>query len=405
MPTLSNIVGPNTIGAIERDAQDRELRRRTINNQERRLDASLGLQALGQDRAERQFQFDRKKFNTQQQVQIDEQNNRVGMAALLAVKSQTDQGADFDTALGRVTDTLGDAFIGDGMDNFNQIIPLAQQDLSGTISAIATQAGFDNPIQAPTTKQRDAAFVAPGDIATQREIVGRSNSGVTVNLGGDTPELEKQRAKLGAQRLSKIAEDSAAAIDTLQSLDTLDAIDVKTGAGEDWKLGFRQFGESINNIFGADLPIDEQAITNAEAFNAASGKMLLNVMSTQKGPQTDQDRAFIATTLPRLGNTEDARRFITNGLRANAFRKLEKEEFINRYLDENEGARVSKAEREWRSFLRETPMVAPPGTLIDDVNPNMPIYYFQFRDSVKSRQPNVSDTAILAKWREETERK
>jgi hypothetical protein len=216
-----------------------------------------------------------------------------------------------------------------------------------------------------------------------------SKSSTTINLGDKGVGKEQEElAKIRAKQLSQYQEDRDIAIDVNQSLDVLENIDVNTGALEPAKQGLAAFGKA----FG----IDTSGIANvsaAEAFNAEAKKMVLSVKATQKGPQTDKDENTIASTVANLGNTKEGNQFVINSSRALSNRKIERADFFDNFLDENET--LKGANRAWAKFKRSTPMVS--SKLKSPLG--LPVFFYEFEKKVRNANPDASRADILEAWR------
>lgn len=208
-----------------------------------------------------------------------------------------------------------------------------------------------------------------------------------VTIAGEKSE-QQELGKLRVQSFAALQGRAQTAREQLTSLDVLDAVDVRTGRSEPLKLALASFAES----FG----VDASAIADVPAgqiFTAESAKLLLNVLSTQKGPQTDADRNFIATTLTRLGNAPEANEFIQRSARAQFERTIDEEQFMETWLDQNntlDGARVS-----WNKMKRDVPFVSKH---VKDPD-GLPIFFFQFRQAVADANPGASDAEIQEAWK------
>jgi hypothetical protein len=242
----------------------------------------------------------------------------------------------------------------------------------------------------PTTLERNlsAAGLQPGTPEFQEAVIANvTKAGTQVNIGGGNKEQE-ELAKIRAQDLRGVREKGEQALDTIASLDILDAIDVETGA----LAPAKQALAAIADGFG----IDASGIANVsggQAFAAESGKLILKIMATQKGPQTDTDRRQIASTIASLKNKEGANKFINQSTRAFSRRALEQSDFFNGFFEQHDTTKG--AAKAWRDFKRDTPMVSrtvktPEG---------LPVFYFSFRDRVKEANPDASEADIQQAWR------
>ena len=134
-----------------------------------------------------------------------------------------------------------------------------------------------------------------------------------------------------------------------------------------------------------------------QAFNSVAGKAVLDIMSTQKGPQTDKDQERIAKTLPKITNEKDANEFNLNSLKALNFRRIEMAEFYEKEFEEK--GTLKGADKAWRDFKAKTPMLS------DNVkNPStgLPMFFHEFKSKAKESNPAATDEQLIKAWRELT---
>ena len=62
----------------------------------------------------------------------------------------------------------------------------------------------------------------------------------------------------------------------------------------------------------------------------------------------------------------------------------------------DEGMKPSQINKEWRDFTASTPNLSNVITGPD----GLPMYYFQFKDIARERQPGITDSEIAEAWRE-----
>lgn len=237
----------------------------------------------------------------------------------------------------------------------------------------------------------------PGTVEFQNEILRnlRKPTATTVNVstGKGLAKEQEELGKLRAQDLAGIRARADEATSTISSLDILENIDVETGSLEPAKQAVASVAESFG--INADGLAN---ISAGEAFNAESKKLVLKIMATQKGPQTDTDRREIEKTIANLKNTKAGNQFIINSTRALAERAMEQRDFYNNYLDENETTKG--ANKAWNDFKRNTPLVSrnlrtPEG---------LPVFYYKFSKDVRAANPNASEQEILQAWRDQDKR-
>ena len=228
----------------------------------------------------------------------------------------------------------------------------------------------------------------PGEPKFQKEFakqMEKQGAGTTVVIGGASEQ--KELGKLRVQNYAGLQARALTAQNQLASLDILDSIDVRTGKLEPLKQSMAAWGES----FGMNTKRLAN-VSAGEAYTAESGKMVLNVMASQKGPQTKDDMIQIRTTISGLGNTEEANQFINSSARAISLRTLEERDFKQEWLQEKDT--LDGADKAWNDRKRGTPMIAknlktPEG---------LPMFYFQFKQYLIEKNPDMTEDRVRQLW-------
>jgi len=222
-----------------------------------------------------------------------------------------------------------------------------------------------------------------------------------VNVGaGETSELKEMGKRL-AENFYETQNKGEVARDMLFSLDKLSGMDdLPTDALAPLRLSVGQLANAVNI---PDETIKEYLNTNpsqGQAFIAETASMVLKIMATQKGPQTNEDRIQIQKTIADLGNTPQANRFINNSARAIARRDVDRAEFEQEHYDKTGSAKG--ATKAWRKSLGGAPMISK----YQKSSTGLPLFYHDFVDAVKNEPQNidVSNKDILAAWKEQEEK-
>lgn len=248
----------------------------------------------------------------------------------------------------------------------------------------------------PTSLQRNVE--ATGLIRGTPEFQEAIQKGITraplVQVGSAVSPEQKQLGKDRAISLAALREKGNEAENQIHSLDILDAIDVKTGIFAPMKQALSAFAR------GLGVNADNLAnVAAGQSFTAEAGKLILKVLSTQKGVQTEADRAAIAQTINKLGNVPEANVFINNSARASARRLIEKRDFFNNFLAENKT--LKGADKDWNARMRNTPLISKNRKDAD----GLPVFFFKFRDRVLALTPPETDPdkpsveeQILEEW-------
>ena len=190
-----------------------------------------------------------------------------------------------------------------------------------------------------------------------------------------------------------LVERSNEAEQKISGLRQLQNIDVATGFGQQFKTDAARLFKFMG-FEGSEKLLDVN-IANVQSFNAVVGKMVLDTMATQKGPQTKEDQLKIAETLPNITNEADANRFILQSVEAIERRNIEREQFWTKYLDENET--LNGVRSAWNKYKNSVPMVSD-----SILNPDtgLPMFYFQFEQQLQKHNPGVTRQQTIDKWKE-----
>jgi len=255
--------------------------------------------------------------------------------------------------------------------------------------SISDQAKNKFEVPKLTTLQQNlmAAGLKPGTPEFAQETLNSiRKSGININTGeaGEEKELAKNRVK----KLAELQDRADSAQGVLDAVSQLENIDVNTGALEQGKVAIA----SILEGFGVDASSIAN-VTNAQAFESVSERLLNDVLSAATGPQTDADADRVRKTLASIKDTPGAVGFKNNSLKSMALRQVEQRDFIENQLDE--GSNLTKANKAWREFKKKTPMVnsalkGPDG---------LPVFFFQFKENAEKARPGISSDEIIKAWR------
>lgn len=192
-----------------------------------------------------------------------------------------------------------------------------------------------------------------------------------------------------ATRYNKVydeADEAAKQLETLKLQKVAVDRGLQTGALEPLRTGAAAFAESLG------IPISPkrlEQVADAQSFQALTQSLLLDVLATQKGPQTKDDAERGESTLARLGNTPAANDFILRYGIAMKARIVDKANFYENYRDtvDTSGRGV---ERAWRRHLRDVPM------FVIDEN-GRPLFWTEF---LEQNQGKASREEIERVWKE-----
>ena len=256
--------------------------------------------------------------------------------------------------------------------------------------APGAMAGKPNP--ANFTPGSMAEFVKTGDYGAlvpvqKTPLVNVVNQAQSAGLTQEQKELANVRVGL----FRDMQESARSAEEQNLGLNQIENIDVNTGFGEQGKAFI---AKAVNALGGNGAELTGVDPANVEAVNAITGKLVLDVMASQKGPQTDADQARIAKTLPSISNEEQSFKFTLNALKGLNYRKIEMADFYREYLESNNGT-LKGADTAWNVYKRKTPLLS------DNVkNPNtgLPMFYHEFRAGVLANNRNASEQQVIEAW-------
>lgn len=221
------------------------------------------------------------------------------------------------------------------------------------------------------------------DVTYQRgREIGREQTAakaplVSVSTGGDKKESEKL-AELRVKRLDEIQQKAIQAEESIESINQIRAIDLDTGLGVETR---GQIAKVWDAMGGNGKELTGVNPSDVQKFKAVATKQVLDIMASQKGPQTDQDAARIEKAVANLGNTKEANQFVMDAAIGIANRKIEQSAFYENFLEENDT--VKGADSAWRDFKSKTPMVSD--VVKDPVSGN-PLFYYQFKTMMMNKQ-------------------
>ena len=218
---------------------------------------------------------------------------------------------------------------------------------------------------------------------TPQTVVNMGTQGLT--------EEQKALAKQRVNRYGKITDDADAASQEIDSINQIRAIDLDTGFGTEVKS---TAAKVINALGGKGDDLLNVNVSDVEKFNAVAEKQVLNVMSSQKGPQTDQDAIRIKKTVAGTENTKEANAFILDSMEAIANRKIEQQAFWDSYLDSNDGT-LKGVQAAWAKYKKETPMVSE---VVKNPQTGKPMFFYQFREAF----PGRDEAEVIQAWRKLT---
>jgi hypothetical protein len=229
-------------------------------------------------------------------------------------------------------------------------------------------------------------------------VYGTPNKGteVSVNIADNkgNVKLAEVMAQKQGDALAGYMDKATAASEQRNGLNaqrTLIEQGLQTGSIQPMLQGISRFVSDMG-VDPTTLKLPDPA--KGEAFNQASFNSLLIALAAQKGPQTEGDAQRALKTFAGMQNTEQGNMFIIDYLESVADRTEQMADFIfdkatNKYAGDPKG--VYKAEKDFRAWARQTPIVAK------SPNSGLPVTYSQFKTNAESKGLNPEQ--IDGAWR------
>ena len=239
---------------------------------------------------------------------------------------------------------------------------------------------------------------ANGQLGRMVGLAKQGEAKQTINVGSGETTEQKELSKAQVLRYSKGQEKGDVARDMIFSLDKLYAMDdLNTGALAPLQQSLGQMANALGMNDDLIKTYLNTNVSQGQTFIAETASMILKIMATQKGPQTNEDRIQIAKTIADLGNTPEANRFINNSARAIARRDINRAEFEQEHYDRTKSVKGST--QAWRESIGGVPMISKHQR--DSVG--LPLFYHDFFDAVKNapENENVSNKDILKEWKKQ----
>ena len=214
----------------------------------------------------------------------------------------------------------------------------------------------------------------------------KPTAGTTIHMGGNAEK--KAYGQFLVKSFEGVQDAANVAFTANRQLDMLRSIDVNQGKAEPYKVAIAAWGQSLGvdpAKFGLKDP------TNAQTYIALSKKMLLSAMAAQKGPQTEADMRVIADTIAKLGNTNEANRFIIDASIAVNNRRIAKAAFFDKQMGE-EGT-FRGAEAAWSSAMGKIPFMAP------NKNTGRPVFFDSWLETMTTNSPDADPKELREQWR------
>ena len=151
-----------------------------------------------------------------------------------------------------------------------------------------------------------------------------------------------------------VREKAQAAEEELNAVLAARNIPVQTGSLEPAKAAAAAVLQSLG-VDPSKMNLPDPS--NAQAFNAAIGNVVLGKAGSMKGTISDKDIAFLKQTMAGLGATPQANAMMLDMSEKLARRKIEKFDFYNSYREEN--GSLNGASKAWGKHVNSNPLFQP----------------------------------------------
>jgi hypothetical protein len=153
-----------------------------------------------------------------------------------------------------------------------------------------------------------------------------------ITIGGSEKAWERGIGELGVKTLEKIQNDAASAVDMLGQTQILTSLmndpNFRSGALAEPQMAYKKIVEALGG--------DAANVGSQEAFQAVTAQLILDKMGGSLGAGfSEGDRKFVESMAPRLSTSLAGNKLIIAMNNAVANRKIQINDFANKYIEEN----------------------------------------------------------------------
>jgi hypothetical protein len=173
---------------------------------------------------------------------------------------------------------------------------------------------------------------------------------------------------------------------TLRSMMESPAI---TGPTQDYRASANAFFSDM----GIPIPPEKiNQISNLDQYKAMQGKLVLEELMKQKGPQTEGDAKRAQQTYGSIKNLPDANRFVLKYRLALNEREAVISDLAEQYRQKT--GKIDGWRQEVNKYVRSTPLAAP--------NPKTGrlVFWNEFVEAAKEDNPGLTDEQAIEIWRQ-----
>lgn len=298
------------------------------------------------------------KTEAMKQDLIDRDAGRTAFGIIRALKSGDTntaktiiaQNADDINALGDPSFTAESAL---------QLVDSDPQALANMSQGVINLTGFKSPQK--TTKQRDFEYLkslSPEDRALFGEAQRGKQTPIDVQIENQERKdnqaiktaARKKEAELGVTELNKIANDSKAAGNQLNTISRLKTLNDKAfaGTGADFALGVGKIAKE----FG--VPVE--GVSASTQFKAIANELVLNKSQQMPGALSNADMEFLKETAPTLSQDREGRAKMLEYAEALAKREKEYAKQAQAFKKRNGYFNRSEFQQEFDQYAEENPL-------------------------------------------------
>jgi hypothetical protein len=206
----------------------------------------------------------------------------------------------------------------------------ANERMQKEINARAALAAAKPTATSATEKKYN--FLRSTGMSHEQALAEALKTGGGITIGASEKAWEKGIGELGVKTLEKIQNDAASAVDMLGQTQILQSLmndpNFRSGALAEPQMGYKKIIEALGG--------DAANVGSQEAFQAVTAQLILDKMGGSLGAGfSEGDREFVERMAPQLSTSKTGNLLIIQMNNAVANRKIQINEFANKYIEEN----------------------------------------------------------------------
>lgn len=247
----------------------------------------------------------------------------------------------------------------------NPRLPQAQRDL--VKSVVENRQRWAQQNAGPTGDMKEYELYRRQELAKGRQPedltpwlrANKAAGATSVNIDQKAQTEEEKALGLAAgKRAGEAMAAAASGMKQLQRLGQLEGLmkNVETGRLQPGRMSMAALGKSlgVNEDFLRSIGLDPAQVGDAQALNAITGRMVVDMIGSGGFPAnnfSDADRAFITGTVPSLANDPRGNKIIMEAARRSAQIDIEKAKAWREWRKDNKGGSFDDFEVQWGEKL------------------------------------------------------